>query len=62
LIKLHLQNLDPAFTSKSQLNITSSTKLRIQNSKPNFSISTKIQLHILISSKILTKRQPKNLA
>ena len=30
-IKLHLQNLDPAFTSKSQLNITNSTKLRIQN-------------------------------
>ena len=62
LIKLHLQNLDPAFTSKSQLNITSSTKLGIQNTKPSFSISTKIQLHNLISSKILTKRQPKNLA
>ena len=47
LIKLHLQNLDPAFTSKSQLNITSSTKLGIQNTKPSFSISTKIQLHNL---------------
>ena len=45
LIELHLQNLDPAFTSKSQLNITSSTKLRIQNTKPSFSILTKIQLH-----------------
>ena len=47
LIELHLQNLDPAFTSKSQLNITSSTKLGIQNTKPSFSISTKIQLHNL---------------
>ena len=31
LIKLHLQNLDQAFTSKSQPNITISTKLKIQN-------------------------------
>ena len=31
LIKLHLQNLDQAFTSQSQLAITISTKLKIQN-------------------------------
>ena len=31
LIKLHLQNLDQVFTSKSQPNITISTKLKIQN-------------------------------
>ena len=72
LIELHLQNLDPAFTSKSQLNITSSTKLRIQNTKPSFSISTKIQLHNLCktsaakywpnaSLKILPELQHQNL-
>ena len=31
LFKLHLQNLDQAFTSKSTPNITTSTKLKIQN-------------------------------
>ena len=72
LIELHLQNLDPAFTSKSQLNITSSTKLGIQNTKPSFSISTKIQLHNLCktsaakywpnaSLKILPELQHQNL-
>ena len=72
LIKLHLQNLDPAFTSKSELNITSSTKLGIRNTKPSFSISTNIQLHNLCktsatkywpnaSLKILPELQHQNL-
>ena len=31
LVKFHLQNLNQALTSKSQLNISNSTKIKIQN-------------------------------
>ena len=46
ILIFHLRNLDQASTSKSQPNISISTKLKIQNmTKPSFRISTKIQLH-----------------
>ena len=53
LIKFHLQNLDLALTSKSQPNISISTKLEVQNkTKPSFRISTKIQLHNLYKTSL----------
>ena len=47
LIKFHLQNLDQASTSKSQPNISISTKLKLQIMSNSFRISTKIKLHNL---------------
>ena len=48
LIKFHLQNLDQALTSKSQQNISISTKSKVKIlSKPSFKILTKIQLRNL---------------
>ena len=73
MIKFQFQNLDKALTSKSQPNISISTKLKLKVlNKPSFRILTKIQLRILnqtsaakywpnFSFKILPKLQLRNL-